>query len=44
MEDKTIEKNSYTAEDLKYGVANTELARFIHPDAEESEDGKYLYI
>ena len=25
-------------------VANTELAKFMHPDAEESEDGKYLYI
>ena len=35
---------SYSKDDIKVVVKNTELARFMYPNSKESEDGKYLYI
>ena len=42
--DGVFTSNSYSKDDIKVVVKNTELARFMYPNSKESDDGKYLYI
>jgi hypothetical protein len=39
-----LASNSYSKDDIKVAVKNTELARFMYPNSKESDDGKYLYV
>jgi hypothetical protein len=39
-----LDSNTYSEDDIKVVVKNTELARFMYPNSKESDDGKYLYI